>query len=258
MNTKRIPQGPALCAGVSELIEPTLRAATTAEAAWTNPPNLVATVETIWRMITANWVDGRCQWRGKSNWRWELCPNLADQNTSEEVMLNRKLARKLKETGSDKWANEIPTASGMAAKYAQETGGLDFAHFPKKGHVVLIELKIASNDPPSAAFQVLVYGLMLLLAQRTHDRLLPGKRGISEKWSEAAIVDLRVLARSDFYSNGANLPELESALDHAVATFGAQRGLTMSFRFRAFDESFQANPTEDALIKVLERPMEWR
>jgi hypothetical protein len=76
----------------------------------------------MWRMITANWVDGRCQWRGERNWRWELRTNLNVKNTSEEVTLNRKLAQKLKEAGSDRWANEIPTGSGLAARYAQETG----------------------------------------------------------------------------------------------------------------------------------------
>src|SRR5688572_18447332 len=113
MNTKRIPEGPGLCDGIAELIDPILHAATDERAVAEIPSSLASTIESMWRMIAANWIDGRCQWRGNNNWRWKLCPNLAEKNTSAEVKLNRTLARKLAETNPDQWANEIPTGSGL-------------------------------------------------------------------------------------------------------------------------------------------------
>jgi hypothetical protein len=115
--------------------------------------NFVPIVEAMWRLIATNWVEGQCQWRGSDNWRWKLCKNLRveRQNTSEEVKLNRTLASNL---NKGRWTNETPTASGLAEKGGKEPGGLDLAYQyqDRPDHLCLIELKIGSNNPVSAAF----------------------------------------------------------------------------------------------------------
>lgn len=268
MNTTS-PCSNALCAGIKELLDKELRAEPSKELCSKGTalalggknrkdrPNVdfFPIVEAMWRLIATNWVEGQCQWRGSENWRWKLCKSLSveRQNTSEEVLLNRTLAKSLSE---ERWTNETPTASGFAEKGGKEPGGLDLAYQDRPDRVCLIELKIGSNNPVSAAFQIVTYGLVLNLARLVHPRLLhkKGPITISDKWLLANHADLRVLAPTNYYSEYPKLGWFEDQLKAGVVAFGKTQKLGMNFGFRRFDE----NPTgEPQLLKALEQKVEW-
>jgi len=267
--TSRTPK--ALCEGIKDLLDKELHAKPSEELCSKGTAlalggdgakamlnmNLVPIIETMWRLIATNWVEAECQWRGNENWRWIPRPNLGveRQNTSEEVQLNRTLAGKLP---PERWANEIPTASGLAEKGGKEPGGLDLACIRDAlpDRVCMIELKIGSNNPVSAAFQIVTYGLMLNLSRLVHKRLLhdKGPITIADAWRNAKHADLRVLAPTEFYSEYPKLGWFEDQLNAAVVAFGNTQKLGMSFGFRCFDEA----PTDEhQMLVALDRRVEW-
>jgi len=214
-------------------------------------------VEGMWKQIATNWVNAGCQWRGSENWRWTLRTYLDANSKRAEVRLNRTLAKALsKSLSSEKWTNEIPTGSGLAEKGGTAPGGLDFAYCGSPGNLFLIELKIAAENPLSAAFQLVTYGLVLVLARHVHDRLRTGKQQIklSEKWLTAKRADLRVLAPSGYYSKYRKLAWFEEQLDAAVAAYGKEHGIMMSFGFRCFE---RGPINEDQMLVALEQRVNW-
>ena len=263
------PQPTALCAGIKELLDKALKAEPSNEICSKGTalalggkepkdrPNVdfFPIVEAMWRLIATNWVEGQCQWRGSENWRWEPCENLSVErpNRSEEVLLNRTLAQKL---NKERWTNETPTASGLAEKGGREPGGLDLAYHCPPDRVRLIELKIRSNNPVYAAFQIVTYGLVLNLARLVHERLLHknGPITISEQWRSANQADLLVLAPTSYYSEYPNLGWFEDQLKAGVVTFGKTQKLGMDFGFRRFDEK----PTDEPqMLLALDRRVDW-
>ena len=207
-------------------------------------PDLTTLVEELWRQIVVNWVEGGCQSRGESNWRWELLTTGGESKGQAEVALQRTIARFIESEGQrERWSNETPTGSGLSEGAGGDPGGLDLAHKDDDGGVVLIELKIASNTPISAAFQVVQYGLLLTLA-----RLVSKQEQIKivtdEVWLNAKHAHLRVLAPASFYSRFLGLQWFEERLDAAVGDFGDAHGLPMSFGFREFDKLEPQNVSE--------------
>ena len=221
-------------------------------------PQLDELVEDFWKQIVTNWVEGGCQWSGQKNWCWRRSETLSEQRQDEddEVRLNRRLARGLTD-GS--WSNETPTGSGMG-KEGREPGGLDLAHHDPSGHVTMIELKTKDSNPMSAAFQLVGYGLFLVLARFTHTRLVHKSKPIeiAEEWRDAKSADLRVLAPAAFYERYLTLGWFQDGLDEAVKHFAEKRNFAMTFQFREFDDAFKREPTEKKLLEALARPIEWR
>jgi hypothetical protein len=102
----------------------------------------------------------------------------------------------------------------------------------------MVELKITADNPVAAAFQITRYALALVLARHVHTKC----QLITDcKWIDAERADLRVFAANEFYDRekGAvyDLGWFESNLNEAVATFGSQHNLEMSFAFRRYDLS---------------------
>ncbi len=265
------PKPKALCEGIKDLLDKGLQAGPSKELCAKRTAlalggiglkeipkiDLLPLIEGMWRLIATNWVEAQCQWRGNENWRWTLRQNLnvERQNTSEEVRLNRTLASNL---APERWANEIPTASGLAEKGGKEPGGLDLACLSDAlpCRVCLIELKIGSNNPVSAAFQIVTYGLVLNLARLVHARLLHTKGAITiaKEWSSPDDADLRVLAPTRYYSEYPKLDWFEAQLNEAVEAFGKTQRLGMTFGFRHFGKE----PTnESQMIEALDRRVDW-
>jgi len=154
------------------------------------------------------------------------------------------------------WSNETPTGSGLAPDGFQEPGGLDLAHWiPHGERVWMIEFKINSDNPVSAAFQLVGYALVLNLARIIHSRLIP-PRGeeriqIAEKWMSARHADLYVLAPRAFYGRHPRLDSFEQQLDKAAQELSEASDLKMRFAFRYFEA--EAPPTDEgAMIKAIQ------
>jgi len=206
--------------------------------------------------IEANWIESGRQWRGKDNWRWELRTDLDEHNLSPEVRLNRKLAKKLAELDGRRWANEIPTGSGLMARVDSSTGGLDFAYRPSPERLCLIELKNGEN-PVSAAFQIVTYALVWNLARRVHAGVVSREEPITmaQEWVKANEADLRVLVPTDHYKPFRNLAWFEERLNDGIAAFGAKHDLCLTFGFRRFDDA----PTDEVqALKALAQEVDWQ
>lgn len=226
------------------------KAKTTADRLNMQPPpsvNLSKLIDDLWRQLVVNWVEGGCKSGGEVNWRWELRDNLSHDNKSPEVVLQRNLM-KLARTdprAKERWSNETPTASGLSEDSGGEPGHLDLAYQSSVDHVTLIELKVGSNTPVSAAIQLVIYALMLVLA-RTVNRQI---KVTDARWLTFKRADLRVLAPTRFYDAFLGLGWYERDLNEAVRQFGNGHRLEMSFLFRCFEND--AELTEDVVLQRL-------
>jgi hypothetical protein len=109
----------------------------------------------------------------------------------------------------------------------------------------LIELKIESNSPYDAAFQILRYGAIYML-YRLEPELARRFKGNSMLCAKRIV--LEVLAPHSYYSRGdVDLGCLETQLDHEVGMFGTCRnaGVALSFRFMVFAPDFIYRPGMD-------------
>lgn len=247
--------------GVEQLINSALpvppgptgyKAKTTADNLSAQPPpsvNLPKLVRDLWNQIVVNWVEGGCQSRGEFNWRWKRNLTCHSANSAPEVTLQREIANFV----GERWSNETPTGSGLSEGEGGEPGGLDLAYAGDDEKVVMIELKYGSNTPVSAAIQLVIYGLTLVLARTVHAQV---PIATDKRWLHFKRADLRVLAPNAFYERYDGLAWFEHALDAAVRDFGAEHKLDMTFAFRCFgdrsdlkDEAAVLNQLGDAGIR---------
>ena len=210
-------------------------------------------IEELWKRMAVNWVEAGCQSRGKFNWRWTLSPKTASseeiQSTQPEIILQRKIA----EFSSTSWANETPTGSGLSGGSRGDPGGLDLAYRDNIGDVYLIELKVRSNTPVHAAFQVVRYGLALTLA-RLVDKNVPiisqEPPSARNQWRDAKQAHLRVLAPTAYYELYPNLGWFEARIHSAIVAFGSARGLPMTFGFQSFENAANLREEKDVVARL--------
>ena len=131
-----------------------------------NLPDGRELVSNLFGQMMFNWGVGGCPATSSlENWRHQKHTGFQDVKRSPEVPLERTIAALMDE----KWANQIPVAaSGLLG------GGktLDLACLHGDS-IDLIELKVNSNTPLSAAVQVLFYGLAHVFFQLHRERVLP-------------------------------------------------------------------------------------
>ncbi len=142
----------------------------------------------------------------KQNWRWEAGRFYYKKEDREkrgiskelEVSFERETAIMINEVWkSDKWANQVPVASGFVSSRGDRKAALDFAHYDAETKTVtMFELKWASNGPRYAAFELIRYALMLTLA---HEQGPKNINMIHGNWSEVKKVKLAVVAPVEFY-----------------------------------------------------------
>ena len=95
------------------------------------------------------------------------------------------------------WHNQIPVASGLVDDKKHKRTAVDLVRMDGDAAELaeLIELKWESDTPLFALFEVLLYGLALLLSRRNAKKF--GYRGLP--LIEAPVVRLAVLAPSQYY-----------------------------------------------------------
>ena len=210
----------------------------------------VALVGEIHRIIAANYDRYGAALkkdRSEKNWGWpRLVPAISEGNGSAEVIIERALAAAFIRLGRTDWSNQVPVASGVVSSFGR--GAIDLVRQRSERHFEMIELKIASDTPLSAAIEVINYACIWLIA-----------RGDRPKRPSALLdadrMDLRVLAPAAYYANY-RLSELEASLDAGVAALGAAHSVGMGFAFEVLDDKIFLRPLPDdaTLLACLEYP----
>lgn len=186
--------------------------------------------------IAANWERSARAGRGtasQENWRW-CAPQtyISKQNRSPEVVLERAIARAFDAAGREEWANQVPVASGVVRSSAERRRAIDLVHKRDDGHYEFIELKIASETPLYAAFEIISYvGIWLL-----------SRNGVLGKpLLEAKRIDARVLAPAAYYAPF-SLSRIEQTLNQELQEYGARYGTMLSFGFDVLPPGFEPLP----------------
>ena len=192
-----------------------------------------ALIERLYHGILANWSGTRC--RSEENWRFEKQTTLGLDNRRPEVPLERTIAQ----ITDENWVNQVPTASGVDNSGAHH---LDLIH--RRGlDFTLIELKVAANNPVSAALQLVKYGLVHAFSCNHAAEL--GYDMERLEILRAKQVALTVLAPYSYYPQECHdwLQGFESALNSGLATVARDvQHVPTSFRFEAFPEWFVWKP----------------
>ena len=110
---------------------------------------------------------------------------------SEEVVLERRLAQR----SSDRWTCQMSTSSGLRSGVRDSRRSIDLVQKVQENEYRFIELKVGSDQPLYAIFEVLGYGLLYLLA-RQHKRIGAGTHNVMT----ASRIELVVLGPSSWFN----------------------------------------------------------
>lgn len=192
-------------------------------------PEIVAV---LFEQVVGNW-HGRIP--SRENWRHERRTEIADNNKSPEVVLERAIVT-LAELGDlPGWYNQIPVASGLVDGRSDKRAALDLARVDG-GTAELIELKWASDTPLFALFEVLRYGLALLLSRQNATSF--GYLG--RPLIAATELNLVVLAPTQYYAN-CNLAGVAEVVNSGLCDLSRQYldFPPMGLAFMSFPQGFE-------------------
>ncbi len=224
-----------------------------------NSARTATLVPTLFGLLNSNWnaaVQTGQRSYSQDNFRWHSPQTkIVDHNTSAEVTLERALIRALLMTGRNDWSNQVPLISGIAGPRAFKKRAVDLVQRQNEKVFEFVELKMESDTPIYAAIEILVYGLLWLLSRRDREIL----RYPAGPMLDAEELRLSVLAPRSYYSRYAVEP-LALAINDGLRKLGNQHGVTMSFYFTAFPESFfwprqpadPTKPSDSELITFLD------
>jgi hypothetical protein len=185
--------------------------------------------KSILQQIEHNWRNGDTSVRmpSRENWRLEKQTYISDGSPSLEKILEKEIVSKL---GAD-WVNQVPTASGLINSTANKHCNLDLVHILSPSEYELIEVKIGSDTPLFAAFELLKYAMVCIFSREHADTL----NYIAEEKPLlfAAKVHLVVLAPHQFYS-GYQVIWLETELNRSLAAISRCHSPAMDFHFEYF------------------------
>lgn len=171
----------------------------------------------------------------RENWRWKRHTELAANNTSPELRLERAIVNHC----GDNWSNQMPTASGLVGPATDKRAAVDLVYRKDPTTYSLIELKVGSDNPLFAAIEILIYGLLFIWS-KDHQAQLSYDTG-KQPVLAATTVTLCVLAPADYYA-GFDTTYLMKALNDGLAEFGRQRDLTLGFTFSRLNAGYDIDP----------------
>ena len=167
----------------------------------------------------------------RSNWMWrETVPPAAE--ASLEVGVERLVAEL---SGPDKWTCQMPTLSGYLGAAANKRRSIDLVQRVSADRYRFIELKISSDNPVYAVFELLGYAVCYLHARR-HGHQGSGKYSVLS----ATGLELVVLAPSEWYRFRRRTDEGFTQFDLVWLTRPLAEGLRalsrldVEFRFESF------------------------
>jgi hypothetical protein len=149
----------------------------------------VAMVSALCACLDGPWWQQEASSRGR-NWVWrdKVPPYLTE---SREVALERRLAQR----SSERWTCQMSTSSGLRLGVRDSRRAIDIVQRSQENEYRFIELKVGSDQPLYATFEVLGYGLLYLLA-RQHGRRGDGRHDVMA----ASRIELVVLGPDSWFS----------------------------------------------------------
>lgn len=213
----------------------------------------------IQKLSEALWCPG---WKRQvgNNWVWRGAGEVSDQNASREVLLERAIVS----TDSYQWANQMSTASGVEGRKLHKRRAIDLVYRNGDRHYSFIELKVDSDNPLYASFELLGYGLAYLHARRSGWQ---GHGDHNVMLSEQ--IDLIVLAPESWYFYSERGSPRQFPFDLGWLTSQINQGLSaltenrpsMKFAFQSFKYDRLADPVtaaEQAKWAIIEAAPSWR
>jgi hypothetical protein len=161
----------------------------------------------------------------QENWRWKRHLDLAPENASAELRLERAIVA----TCGESWSNQMPVASGLVGPATDKRAAVDLVYRKEPTTYSLIELKIDSNNPLFAAIEILSYGMLFVWSRANQDSL--GYDVENQPVLSASDITLSVLA-PERYFDGMDLSAFDAVLNRGLAQFGELHGLVLAFEFR--------------------------
>ena len=195
------------------------------------PPTVdsAALFQRILTRIERNWYESRQigvpRTASDENWQWRKFPYIAAHDKSKEKVIEKAIVLAF----DDAWANEIPTLAGLLNPSSESHCNIDLGRRVSDSEFEFIGLKIDSDTPLAAAFEVLKYGLVYVFSRRyaaelgyaTDNPLLRAER-----------VTLCVLAPSTYY-DAYDVSWLQSAISDGLRDLNSP-DLQLDFRFEQF------------------------
>lgn len=217
-------------------------------------PSATGFLEKAYRRINNNWASSdyrNTRPPSRENWRFEQRSDISAENTSPEVRLERAIIQ----ASDAHWANQVPTSSGLVGPSADKVRNIDLVQRGDSGNYVLIELKVASNNPLFAAIEILLYGLLLAWSRNNAQKLCYGQS--AQPVLLARRITLCVLAPREYYS-GMDLTLLGQSINEGLQTNEALLGLPCSFEFTQFSSTFEQKDSPAELFEeALQREIIW-
>lgn len=166
------------------------------------------------------------------NWRWKKQTDIARNNRSAEVNLERSIVRYT----DDNWVNQMPIASGFLSTTNDKGRHVDLVQRLSDRYYRMMELKVRSDNPFFAAMEILCYGLLFVYSKKHRDTLGFKENTNPILWSKHVM--LCILAPAKFYPNDFELDrlhQLESSINMALKNEEVtSSGVKMEFQYCTF------------------------
>jgi hypothetical protein len=215
-------------------------------------------LEDMFARIACNWEAALARTKlpaSAENWRWHKpVPAHAEHNPSPEVTFERAVVQAALACGRMDWSNQVPIASGIGGSNANRRRAIDLIHRRSEGAFDFIELKIGSDTPLFAAFEIIQYGMIWLLS-RQHQRML----GYANRALLCATdVRLCVVAPTDFYREH-RFDDFGRGLSAGLAQINAPDGAKLTFQFQMLPDDFvwPGRYTPDQILRFIDARREW-
>ena len=231
-------------------------------------------VSRIYEQLVANLKnpDNRFYSEGpsKENWRFEKKRDLGTHDPNKERGLEKaivNLSDSANFRASD-WVNQVPTSHLLITSTSGRNRNIDLVHkLVEEEEYEFIELKVESDTPMYAAFQIVISGLIYLMSRKFYTSQYIDSEEIlkvidSKKILKARKVHLKTLAPQDYYSDY-SLSWLEDELNKGLEAFVSEKfnNIEIDFTFTSFPEKFVwPCKNNNELVEALNNriPVKWR